>query len=91
VVSGAGCAGVVQPHCQVADDVPAALGSVGAWPVVQFQFQIQGVSSSGTVTCLALPPMTTETTMLVGVVVVDTVAAPFACAEFSWVGRPSGP
>jgi hypothetical protein len=90
-VVGAESVGAVQLHCHVELDVAAAAGSTGACPVVHVQFQTHGVVPLGTTTCPGAPGMTTETTMLLGVVTVETVAAPEAGAPFSCVAEGPAP
>jgi hypothetical protein len=72
-------------------EVGAAVGSIGAWPVVQVQFQTHGVLPVGTTTFSGDPGTTTATTTLFGVVIVDTTALPCAGAVFSWVAGSLSP
>ena len=92
VAAGELSAGAVQFHAQSAVDVGVAPGSVGADPVVQFQFQFQGVSEPvGITTSWGSPGTTIATPRLSGFVTVSTEVRPVALASFSWVSRPSAP
>ena len=85
-------AGGVQFHAQSDVEVGVAPGSVGADPVVQFQFQFQGVSEPvGITTSSASPGTRIATPRLSGFVTVSTEVRPVALASFSCVIRPSVP
>jgi hypothetical protein len=92
VAAGESSVGAVQFHVQSGVDVGVAPGSVGADPVVQFQFQFQGVSELvGITTSLGSPGTTIATLRLSGFVTVSTDVRPVALASFSCVSRPSAP
>src|SRR6185436_12456461 len=92
VTAGELSAGGVQFHAQSDVELGVAPGSVGADPVVQFQFQFQGVSELvGMTTSLGSPGTTIATPTLSGFVTVSTEVRPVALASFSWVSGPSEP